>query len=174
MYSGCLMKRKWTKALSPVRKHSWDIFWIWAVCRKLPQWTANIYIKKKNSYNTQTHNACLLFFIPIAWYRVLIVVGWWRTRISPSNSQDAVGLSSGDTKTIPFLICDLLIYEKLYTYFFPEDNSHKKSENWCQTFLRANEAVWPPRTSLTGIRLRCMLLIAIGINCPTGSGPRSS
>ena len=37
--SGFLMKRKWHKALSPVRKCSWSMERIVAVCLKLPQWT---------------------------------------------------------------------------------------------------------------------------------------
>lgn len=39
------------------------------------------------------------------------------------------------------------------------------------TFLRAKEAVWPPRTSRTAIRLRCILLTAMGMKWPRGSGP---
>ena len=39
------------------------------------------------------------------------------------------------------------------------------------TFFNAKEAVCPPLTSLTGIRLRCILLITIGVKLPTGSGP---
>lgn len=50
--------------------------------------------------------------LPMAWYRELIVVGWWRTRISPSNSQHALGFTAGDTITIPFLICDLFIWKE--------------------------------------------------------------
>ena len=41
------------------------------------------------------------------------------------------------------------------------------------TFLSANDAVWPPRTSFTGIRFRWILFMAMGMNCPRGSGPRS-
>ena len=42
------------------------------------------------------------------------------------------------------------------------------------TFFKAKEAVCPPRTSLTGIRFRWMLLMTIGTNWPTGSGPSRS
>lgn len=42
------------------------------------------------------------------------------------------------------------------------------------TFLRAKDAVWPPRTSLTGILLRWMDLTAIGMKVPSGSGPKSN
>ncbi len=38
-YSGVLMKRKWTEALSPVRKQSLFIDKMVAVCLMLPQWT---------------------------------------------------------------------------------------------------------------------------------------
>lgn len=41
------------------------------------------------------------------------------------------------------------------------------------TFFKAKEAVWPPRTSLTGILLRWMDLTAIGRKLPSGSGPSS-
>ena len=40
----------------------------------------------------------------MAWYLTLMVVGWWRIRISPSNSQQAAGFSLGCTITMPFLI----------------------------------------------------------------------
>jgi len=42
-----------------------------------------------------------------------------------------------------------------------------------QTFFRAKDAVCPPRTSLTGILLRCIDFTAIGMNVPSGSGPKS-
>ena len=53
------------------------------------------------------------------------------------------------------------------------------SPNWLtdwllQTFFRAKDAVWPPRTSLTGILLRWMDLTAMGMKVPSGSGPKSS
>ena len=38
-YSGVLMKRKWTEALSPVRKQSLFMDKMVAVCLMLPQWT---------------------------------------------------------------------------------------------------------------------------------------
>ena len=41
---------------------------------------------------------------PIAWYFGDIVVGWCRTRISPSNSQQHSGFMAGCTSTMPFLI----------------------------------------------------------------------
>lgn len=41
------------------------------------------------------------------------------------------------------------------------------------TFFRAKDAVWPPRTSLTGILLRWMDLTAMGVKVPSGSGPNS-
>lgn len=50
---------------------------------------------------------------PIAWYRTLIVVGWCNTRISPSNSQHALGSSFGETITIPFRIEDRFTYNKI-------------------------------------------------------------
>jgi len=40
-----------------------------------------------------------------------------------------------------------------------------------QTFLSAKDAVCPPRTSLTAILFRCILLTAIGMKWPSGSGP---
>lgn len=43
-----------------------------------------------------------------------------------------------------------------------------------RTFLRAKDAVWPPRTSLTGILLRWMDFTAMGMKVPSGSGPKSS
>ena len=78
-----------------------------------------------------------------------MVVGWWRTMMSPSNSQHDLGLSLGLTMTIPFRIWLLLI------------------------FLRANEAVWPDLTSVTGIRFRWMDLTAMGLKWPKGSGPNN-
>lgn len=42
------------------------------------------------------------------------------------------------------------------------------------TFFSANEAVWPPRTSLTGMRLRWIDLTAMDRKLPKGSGPSSS
>lgn len=95
------------------------------------------------------YHICFLYW-PIAWYLGDIVVGWCSTRISASNSQQACGLRRGDTITIPFLIDERL------------------------TFFRAKEAVCPPRTSLTGMRLRWMDLTAKGMKAPRGSGPRSS
>lgn len=41
------------------------------------------------------------------------------------------------------------------------------------TFFSAKEAVWPPRTSLTGMRLRWIDLTAIDRKLPKGSGPSS-
>lgn len=41
------------------------------------------------------------------------------------------------------------------------------------TFFRANEAVWPPLTSFTGIRLRWIDFTAIEMKLPKGSGPSS-
>ena len=115
---------KWTLDLSPVLKQSASIPKIDAVCRIGPQCT-------------------------IAWYRTEMVVGWCRTMMSASNSQQASGFSLGETITIPFLICDLLI------------------------FFKAKEAVWPLLTSPTGILLRCILLMAIGMKWPSGSGPNN-
>jgi len=43
----------------------------------------------------------------------------------------------------------------------------------CLTFLSENEAVCPPRTSSTGMRLRWMLLMTMGRNWPRASGPSS-
>lgn len=42
------------------------------------------------------------------------------------------------------------------------------------TFFRANEAVWPPWTSLTDILLRWMDFTGMGMKVPSGSGPSSS
>ena len=42
------------------------------------------------------------------------------------------------------------------------------------TFFSANEAVWPPLTSVTGSLLRWMLLIGTGMNSPREVGPSSS
>ena len=53
------LNRTW--ALSPVLRHSEDILMMEAVCLMEPQWT-------------------------MAWYLQEMVVGWCRTRISPSNS----------------------------------------------------------------------------------------
>jgi hypothetical protein len=39
------------------------------------------------------------------------------------------------------------------------------------TFFRAKDAVWPPLTSLTTIRFLWMLFTAIGMKCPSVSGP---
>lgn len=41
------------------------------------------------------------------------------------------------------------------------------------TFFRAKEAVWPPRTSFTGILFRWMDLTAMDMKLPRGSGPSS-
>lgn len=41
-YSGVLMKRKWTVALSPVRKQSLFMVRMVAVCLMLPQWTGEM------------------------------------------------------------------------------------------------------------------------------------
>lgn len=41
-YSGVLMKRKWTVALSPVLRQSLLMLRMVAVCRMLPQWTAGV------------------------------------------------------------------------------------------------------------------------------------
>ncbi len=45
-----------------------------------------------------------VMFLPIAWYRGLMVVGWCSTKISASNSNEAVGFSNGETITIPLRI----------------------------------------------------------------------
>lgn len=52
-----------------------------------------------------------LWHIPMAWYRGLMVVGWWSTRISASNSHDACGFRRGDTITIPFRMEERLIWK---------------------------------------------------------------
>ena len=53
----------------------------------------------------------------MAWYFVLIVVGWCSTNTSASNSQHACGLTSLSTITIPFLIWDLFIwFEKKHKF----------------------------------------------------------
>jgi hypothetical protein len=39
------------------------------------------------------------------------------------------------------------------------------------TFFRAKDAVWPPLTSLTTMRFLWMLFTAIGMKCPSVSGP---
>ena len=76
-----------------------------AVCRTLPTYT-------------------------IAWYLAVIVVGWCKITTSASNSQVAANSSVGESNTMPFLICDRLI------------------------FLSANEAVCPPFTVGAGVRRR--------------------
>lgn len=76
-----------------------------------------------------------------------MVVGWWSTKISPSNSQQAWGFNVGETMTIPLRICDRLI------------------------FLRAKLAVCPALTSFTAMRFLWMLLTAIAWKWPNGSGP---
>lgn len=76
-------------------------------------------------------------------------MGWCSTKISPSNSQQACGFSTGATITMPLRMCDRLI------------------------FFRAKLAVWPPLTSRTGILFRWMLFTAIGVKRPRGSGPSS-
>ena len=65
---------------------------------------------------TTVHGACVRVRAcvcvrdsPMAWYLGDIVVGWCSTRISASNSQDACGLSLGDTITMPFLMVERLI-----------------------------------------------------------------
>ena len=49
--------------------------------------------------------------LPIAWYLAEMVVGWWRTRMSPSNSQQATGCSVVASITMPFLIWFRRIYK---------------------------------------------------------------
>lgn len=43
-----------------------------------------------------------------------------------------------------------------------------------RTFFNANDAVWPPRTSLTSILFRCILRMEVDIKWPTGSGPNNN
>lgn len=115
---------------------------------------------------------------PMAWYLGDIVVGWCNTKISASNSQVACGINFGETITIPFLIDERLTWEKKinknhkYIIFFFKFFTFLPI---CpsQTFFRENDAVCPPRTSLTGILLRWMDLTAMGSNEPIGSGPNS-
>lgn len=88
----------------------------------------------------------------LTWYRGDIVVGWCRTRISPSNSQQDWG--SGilcERSTIPLRMSD---------------------RRTC--FFKANDAVWPACTWVTGIRLRWIDLICTGLNRPSKSGPSKS
>lgn len=66
------------------------------------------------------------------------------------NSQHDVGFSEGSTSTCPL------------------------RTSWTLIFFRAKEAVCPPRTSRTGMRLRWMDLMGIGIKSPSPLGPRSS
>ena len=40
------------------------------------------------------------------------------------------------------------------------------------TFFKAKDAVCPPLTSLTTMRFLWMLFTAIGMKCPSASGPR--
>jgi hypothetical protein len=56
-------------------------------------------------------------------YFTVMVVGWWSTRISPSNSHVATGFSAGETITMPLRMAERF------------------------TFFKANEHVWLDRTS---------------------------
>ena len=150
-YSGVLMKRKWTEALSPVRRQSLFMVRMVAVCLMLPQWTV-VTEREWPSYSwlecfrvtrwilwglalARLLSATIRFkgisrrcHSPMAWYLGDIVVGWCRTRISASNSQVACGISFGDTITMPFLIDERLIWdtERERT----NKNSRSRSEKW--------------------------------------------
>ncbi len=116
-YSGVLMKRKCTVALSPVRKQSLVIERIVAVCLMLPQCT----VGRKRQVREMVRNKSHIFAFksvqvhvisPIAWYLGEMVVGWCKTSISASNSQYACGFNRGDTMTMPFLIDERLIWRR--------------------------------------------------------------
>ena len=72
------MNLKWTTALSPVRKHSLSMAIMDAVCLTDPTWT-------------------------IAWYFVLIVVGWCNTNISPCQRKRFRYRNEGPTRVKSYL-----------------------------------------------------------------------
>lgn len=67
----------------------------------------NLYFQNDRILSTAT------FDLPIAWYRGFMVVGWCRTKISASNSREAVGFSDGDTITIPLRIWDRFTWREI-------------------------------------------------------------
>ena len=76
--------------------------------------------------------------LPIAWYLGLIVVGWCKTRISPSNSQQALGLRAGDTNTIPFRRFCRFIYNKWAVQLY----NCKASKTWIKKLkINCNDAL---------------------------------
>ena len=69
--------------------------------------------------------------LPIAWYLGLIVVGWCKTSISPSNSQQALGLRAGDTNTIPFRKFCRFIYNKCAVQWY----TWSASKTWIKKLI---------------------------------------
>lgn len=78
-YSGVLMKRKWTEALSPVRKQSLFIDKMVAVCLMLPQWTewkvrtekVNGYRETKRRGENQFHHLKRKFYLK-SWLKLIL------------------------------------------------------------------------------------------------------
>ena len=125
-------------------------------------------------------------YSPIAWYFGDIVVGWCRTRMSPSNSQQHSGFIAGCTSTMPFLIWlrrtyidrEEYITTLMVAVFVECTQALNKYYSLAasaatRTFLRAKDAVCPPRTSFTGSLLRWIPLITTGTNSPSRVGPNS-
>jgi hypothetical protein len=57
-----------------------------------------------------------------------------------------------------------------YTIFFVTTEGTNGEE--VNTFFKAKDAVCPPLTSLTTMRFLWMLFTAMGMKCPSASGPR--
>lgn len=76
-YSGVLMKRKWTEALSPVRKQSLFMDKMVAVCRMLPQWTEDRggLVKSFGSYKAAT-SLFLHWRFPHPWPGIWGISSW--------------------------------------------------------------------------------------------------
>ena len=114
--------------------------------------------------------------LPMAWYLVLMVVGWWRTRMSPSNSQQATGFRLGCTSTIPLRIwlrricMEDVLYALILVPMLLNQRQVRMQLNYF-TFLSAKEAVCPPRTSVTGSLFRWTPRIETGMNSPMEVGP---
>jgi len=99
----------------------------------------------------------------MAWYLGEIVVGWCRTSTSASNSQQHLGSSCVEIITIPGKNCVIF------------GNCQQGNRPFLMVerliFLRANEAVWPPATLATGMRLRWIDFTGTCMNRPHPSGP---
>lgn len=213
-YSGVLMKRKWTEALSPVRRQSLFMDKMVAVCRMLPQWTEDRkgdWIEQKSEFHRSV--CCTSIKLSRKWfcancpYLITILTeqnflkvisnphpwpGIWGISLwddavresQPRTPKWPVGTTSG--KPSPCLSLwrsawslqrairrQTFILRHYYNAVISLDQTEEV--HWCfpPTFLRANEAVWPPRTSFTGILLRWIDLTAMGMKLPKGSGPSS-